>query len=50
MLRRTRTLRRGAPVSTLDVWRYDTPDGADDAVATFTDLVRQERPATRSRV
>ncbi|SDE27079.1 Uncharacterized membrane protein [Blastococcus fimeti] len=29
-------------MSTLSVWRFDTPDGADAAVVTLTDLARQQ--------
>jgi uncharacterized membrane protein len=29
-------------MSTLSVWRFDTPDGAEKAVSTLTDLARQQ--------
>jgi uncharacterized membrane protein len=29
-------------MSTLSVWRFDTPDGAENAVSTLTDLSRQK--------
>jgi uncharacterized membrane protein len=29
-------------MSTLSVWRFDTPDGAEEAVVTLTDLARQQ--------
>lgn len=29
-------------MSTLSVWRFDTPDGADNAVATLGDLAKQQ--------